>query len=436
MPLNELASRLPIVTVNSVHYLVDWTGVCPEPFPVRSIQLLMETGGFPVVQSPGSRGKKGQCSDRSPCPTPGQDSAVGERDLSHSDSGALNRRYLTSPKDAHEAKQKRILPLQTIQLERFLKNDKNWDIVTASKNKVQQFKKTMPLITDLRNPAMRDSGQSMRPQSHIMCTVSQAHRKASAYETSLYFLDLSIPACVERPEGCAFWVYSQPYHVGNMGTLLGLFSGAPGLQRGNCFRINYFPEDDDYDQEGSEYLLRLSNIIGIIVYISSNTGDPWDKNDDEKKSLYSYGWSFYFGALSFIVAEMAGVLSVSIYIDKNKVVRSRSHRDYLKTSSSPYARMSSYRYRQRRRSACSSRSEEPSPARELSSAAGMKVVSSVVPLTEISMYSLSREATKGPTRASYQPEEEESFLQVHNCFQKELQEDLVANIMNRRTTPV
>ncbi|GCB75014.1 hypothetical protein scyTo_0020306, partial [Scyliorhinus torazame] len=34
--------------------------------------------------------------------------------------------------------------------------DKNWDIVSATKNKVQQFKKTMPLITDLRNPAMRD----------------------------------------------------------------------------------------------------------------------------------------------------------------------------------------------------------------------------------------------------------------------------------------
>ncbi|XP_078057018.1 dynein axonemal heavy chain 2 [Mustelus asterias] len=34
--------------------------------------------------------------------------------------------------------------------------DKNWEIITASKNKVQQFKKTMPLITDLRNIAMRD----------------------------------------------------------------------------------------------------------------------------------------------------------------------------------------------------------------------------------------------------------------------------------------
>ncbi|XP_043933259.1 dynein axonemal heavy chain 2 [Protopterus annectens] len=34
--------------------------------------------------------------------------------------------------------------------------DKNWDIVDTSKNKLDQFKRTMPLITDLRNPAMRD----------------------------------------------------------------------------------------------------------------------------------------------------------------------------------------------------------------------------------------------------------------------------------------
>uniref|UniRef100_UPI00398F2AFA voltage-dependent calcium channel gamma-4 subunit-like n=1 Tax=Pristiophorus japonicus TaxID=55135 RepID=UPI00398F2AFA len=256
-----------------------------------------------------------------------------------------------------------------------------------------------------------------------------------------------------------------------------------GRQKGNCFTINYFPEDDDYDQEGSEYLLRivrasslfpilsaillllaglcvgagklyssksniilsagilfvaagLSNIIGIIVYISSNTGDPWDKNGDDKKSMYSYGWSFYFGALSFIVAEMAGVLAVSIYIDKNKVARTRPQREYLKTSSSPYARMSSYRYRQRRRSRSSSRSEEPSPARDISAATNVRVVSSMVPLAEISMYTLSREANKPPVGAAYHPDHEESFLQVHNCFQKELKEGLGINMMNRRTTPV
>ena len=33
--------------------------------------------------------------------------------------------------------------------------DKNWEVVDTSKNKVDQFKRTMPLITDLKNKAMR-----------------------------------------------------------------------------------------------------------------------------------------------------------------------------------------------------------------------------------------------------------------------------------------
>uniref|UniRef100_A0A4W6ECP9 Dynein axonemal heavy chain 2 n=1 Tax=Lates calcarifer TaxID=8187 RepID=A0A4W6ECP9_LATCA len=34
--------------------------------------------------------------------------------------------------------------------------DKNWDIVDFSKNKIDQFKRIMPLIADMRNPAMRE----------------------------------------------------------------------------------------------------------------------------------------------------------------------------------------------------------------------------------------------------------------------------------------
>ncbi|XP_054461370.1 dynein axonemal heavy chain 2-like [Anoplopoma fimbria] len=40
-------------------------------------------------------------------------------------------------------------------LQRELK-DKEWDIVDSSKNKINQFKRIIPLIADLRNPAMRD----------------------------------------------------------------------------------------------------------------------------------------------------------------------------------------------------------------------------------------------------------------------------------------
>ncbi|XP_060109135.1 voltage-dependent calcium channel gamma-4 subunit [Heteronotia binoei] len=254
-----------------------------------------------------------------------------------------------------------------------------------------------------------------------------------------------------------------------------------GIYKGHCFQINHFPEDNDYDHDSSEYLLRivrassvfpilstvllllgglcvgagriyssknniilsagilfvaagLSNIIGIIVYISSNAGDPSDKRDEDKKNQYNYGWSFYFGALSFIVAETVGVLAVNIYIEKNKEIRFKTKREFLKTSSSsPYARMPSYRYR-RRRSRSSSRSTEPSPSRDVSPV-GMKMAGSV-PVNEISMYTLSREPLKVTTAASYNMEQDAGFLQVHNFLQKEFKEGLHINMVNRRTTPV
>ncbi|XP_003913372.3 voltage-dependent calcium channel gamma-4 subunit [Papio anubis] len=254
-----------------------------------------------------------------------------------------------------------------------------------------------------------------------------------------------------------------------------------GVYKGHCFRINHFPEDNDYDHDSSEYLLRivrassvfpilstillllgglcigagriysrknnivlsagilfvaagLSNIIGIIVYISSNTGDPSDKRDEDKKNHYNYGWSFYFGALSFIVAETVGVLAVNIYIEKNKELRFKTKREFLKaSSSSPYARMPSYRYR-RRRSRSSSRSTEASPSRDVSPM-GLKITGAI-PMGELSMYTLSREPLKVTTAASYSPDQEPSFLQVHDFFQQDLKEGFHVSMLNRRTTPV
>ncbi|KAK5866168.1 hypothetical protein PBY51_020378 [Eleginops maclovinus] len=254
-----------------------------------------------------------------------------------------------------------------------------------------------------------------------------------------------------------------------------------GINKGSCFRINHFPEDNDYDTDSSEYILRivrasslfpilsnvllmlgglcvgfgrvynnknnillssgilfvaagLSNIIGIIVYISSNAGDPSDKKDEDKKNHYSYGWSFYFGALSFIVAESVGVLAVNIYIEKNKETRFRAVRNFIKatSSSSPYSRIPSYRYRRRRsRSSSSDPSREPSPV-------GMKIggargggLGMGLPMGDISLYALSRDTLKGATAGPYSPERDSGFLQVHNCFQKDQKDG-----GNRRTTPV
>lgn len=175
----------------------------------------------------------------------------------------------------------------------------------------------------------------------------------------------------------------------------------------------------------------LSNIIGIIVFISSNAGDPSDKKDEDRKNQYNYGWSFYFGALSFIVAESVGVLAVNIYIEKNKETRFRGRRSFMKStsSSSPYSRIPSYQYR-RRRSRSSSRSTDPS--RE-SSPVGVKVRGGGLGMGDISLYALSREPPKAGsgTMRLYSPERDSGFLQVHNCFQKDPKDG-----GNRRTTPV
>ncbi|KAK7144104.1 calcium channel, voltage-dependent, gamma subunit 2b [Siphateles boraxobius] len=248
-----------------------------------------------------------------------------------------------------------------------------------------------------------------------------------------------------------------------------------GNFKGMCKQIDHFPEDADYQADASEYFLRavrassifpilsvillfigglcvaasefyksrhniilsagiffvsagLSNIIGIIVYISANAGDP--SKSDSKKNSYSYGWSFYFGALSFIMAEMVGVLAVHMFIDRHRELRVARVRvdvgEYLQGSA--ITRIPSYRYRYRRRSRSSSRSTDPSHSRD-ASPVGLKGFGPL-PSTDISMYTLGRGETKTPhgTPPMYNSDREPDFLQVHNCIPKDAKD--------RRTTPV
>ncbi|XP_062914633.1 voltage-dependent calcium channel gamma-3 subunit-like isoform X1 [Mobula hypostoma] len=171
----------------------------------------------------------------------------------------------------------------------------------------------------------------------------------------------------------------------------------------------------------------LSNIIGIIVYISANAGDP--AQSDTKKNNYSYGWSFYFGALSFIIAETMGVLAVHMYIEKHRMLRVKSPNHELKKST--LARIPSYRYRFRRRS--SSRSTEPR-SRDSSPIGGKGY--NTPPSTQISMYALSRDSSKAVVSTNSTSERNAKFLQVHNCVSKEWKGSLHSNAANRRTTPV
>lgn len=91
------------------------------------------------------------------------------------------------------------------------------------------------------------------------------------------------------------------------------------------------------------------------MYISANSGDP--SQSDNKKS-YSYGWSFYFGALSFVLAEMVGVLAVHVFIEKHRQLRTKGRPSLIKP---PISRNSSYyrnRHYQNRSHRCSYRSNQ------------------------------------------------------------------------------
>ncbi|CAL8305406.1 unnamed protein product [Merluccius merluccius] len=241
-----------------------------------------------------------------------------------------------------------------------------------------------------------------------------------------------------------------------------------GTFRGVCKKIDHFPEDADYEADAAEYLLRavrassifpimsvgllflgglcvaasefyrsrhnvilsagiffvsagLSNIIGIIVYISANSGDPGQS--DSKKS-YSYGWSFYFGALSFIMAEMVGVLAVHMFIEKHRKQRAKSRTELIKKSA--FGRIPSYRYRFRRRSSVRS-SEAPSRDASPMGKGGYTGPGA----SEMPMYTLNpREAGGAKTALSGLLNSERDFLQS-STLTKDYSKD-----PNRRTTPV
>ncbi|XP_069778998.1 voltage-dependent calcium channel gamma-8 subunit-like [Narcine bancroftii] len=242
-----------------------------------------------------------------------------------------------------------------------------------------------------------------------------------------------------------------------------------GTRRGACQKINHFPEDTDYDHESAEYLLRvvrassifpilsailllmggvcittsrfyrskmniilgsgilfvaagLSNIIGVIVYISANAGDPTTRRDEDRKLQYSYGWSFYFGGLSFIVSETVGVLAVNIYIEKSKAARSLSRTEPSKAPG--LLRLPAYPFPR------PSPPAPPVPAPRSSSS-----------LADISLFTLTPDPSKGTLSELLGCERgaREGGLQLHNCLAgaaergKEVAE---GGTLNRKTTPV
>ncbi|KAM7419754.1 hypothetical protein PAMA_016711 [Pampus argenteus] len=351
----------------------------------------------------------------------------------------------------------------------------------------------VPSVPALLHPAAIESAPvgftqcACHPGRMAPCRWSSCDRLAPEIQPVADFHDGSCPgtvACSWAQTGAAL---GAPALTGGAQQALnaainlhhGGFEGERGSFKGMCKQIDHFPEDADYEADASEYFLRavrassifpilsvillfmgglciaasefyksrhniilsagilfvsagLSNIIGIIVYISANAGDP--SKSDSKKNSYSYGWSFYFGALSFIMAEMVGVLAVHMFIDRHRELRVGARAaDYLQGAA--ITRIPSYRYRYRRRSRSSSRSTDPSHSRE-ASPVGLKAFGTL-PSTELSMYTLPKGQTGTPTATYNSTERDHNFLQVHNCIQKDLKDSGGhSNTANRRTTPV
>lgn len=59
--------------------------------------------------------------------------------------------------------------------------DKNWDICDSIKGRIEQFKRTMPLIQDLKNSAMRD-----RHWGQIKTEVQKPFDHTGKYHRDLY----------------------------------------------------------------------------------------------------------------------------------------------------------------------------------------------------------------------------------------------------------
>lgn len=195
----------------------------------------------------------------------------------------------------------------------------------------------------------------------------------------------------------------------------------------------------------------LSNIIGIIVYISANSGDPGQS--DSKKS-YSYGWSFYFGALSFILAEMVGVLTVHVFIERHRQLRTRGRRSLTKPplfrSASYYSRYNRYRRRSSYRgnvdsrhsisSAGQLRPRDPSPLPAALSAS--KVVAAGPAGSEFTLFTLAPHKLTPPNSKMAAATGGGGVDVTRSIFLSPLtskpnnKDMLPSNAANRRTTPV
>ncbi|KAJ1129512.1 hypothetical protein NDU88_007880 [Pleurodeles waltl] len=61
----------------------------------------------------------------------------------------------------------------------------------------------------------------------------------------------------------------------------------------------------------------LSLVVGLVLYISSINDEMLNRTKDSEAFFgYKYGWSFAFAAISFLLTESAGVMSVYLFMKR------------------------------------------------------------------------------------------------------------------------
>uniref|UniRef100_A0A8B9PIZ4 Voltage-dependent calcium channel gamma-7 subunit n=1 Tax=Apteryx owenii TaxID=8824 RepID=A0A8B9PIZ4_APTOW len=79
-----------------------------------------------------------------------------------------------------------------------------------------------------------------------------------------------------------------------------------GREKGRCFASEYFLEPEiNLVTENTENILRLSLVVGLVLYISSINDEVMNRpGGSEQYFQYRYGWSFAFAASSFLLKEV------------------------------------------------------------------------------------------------------------------------------------
>ncbi|XP_063312206.1 voltage-dependent calcium channel gamma-5 subunit isoform X3 [Pelobates fuscus] len=91
-----------------------------------------------------------------------------------------------------------------------------------------------------------------------------------------------------------------------------------GEEQGRCFTIEYvMPMNMQMTSESTISVLSLSLVVGLVLYISSINDEILNRTkDSETYFSYKYGWSFAFAAISFLLTESAGVMSVYLFMKR------------------------------------------------------------------------------------------------------------------------